>query len=165
MSVDIWLPRIGVVLELEYRTQEVTHEHNTESFALRNQAAHPIGRYEFLKDIQRLELVSRCRIDVRAGFAVLLTNDAAYWRQASRPHTVDAAFRLDDGRRVTGEMAWSKGTSAGTIGNRGEPIRLDGSYQFQWQDYAVLSGKRHGQFRYLAVQILGRQGGIGPTAR
>ena len=153
--LDLWLPRIGVAMELKYRTQEVAHDHNGESFALRDQAAQPIGRYEFLKDIQRLERVLRRRTDVRAGVTVLLTNDHTYWQQPSKLDTVDAAFRLDDGRRVTGEMAWSERTSAGTMKRREEPIRLEGSYHLQWQDYAVLSGKRHGQFRYLAVQILG----------
>ena len=153
--LDLWLPRIGAAVELKYRTRKVAHDHNGESFALRDQAARPIGRYEFLKDIQRLEHVLRRRTDVRSGFAILLTNDPSYWQPASRLDTVDTAFRLDDGRWITGEMAWSAGTSAGTMAGREEPIRLDGSYQLQWQEYAVLSGKRHGQFRYLAVRILG----------
>ena len=153
MSIDLWLPHVGVAVELKYRTRTVTHDYKGELFALSNQAAHPQGRYDFLKDIQRLELVSRQQPDVRVGFAVFLTNDAAYWRPALRSKTVDAAFRLDDGRRLTGAMAWSRETSDGTIGNRRELIRLDGSYELQWQDYAALNGGRHGRFRYLAVRI------------
>ena len=153
--LDLWLPGIGVAVELKYCTRKLELEHNGESFALRDQRAQDTRRYDFIKDIQRLERVSKDRTEVRAGFAVLLTNDPSYWQQSSRPDTVDAAFRLDDGRGVTGELAWSERAAAGTTKGREEPLRLDGSYELQWRDYyADSSGERYGQLRYLAVQIL-----------
>ena len=152
--LDLWIPDIEVAVELKYYTRKLELEHNGEAFSLRHQAAYPPRRYDFLKDIQRLERVCRERREVRAGFAVLLTNDPLYWKQPLRPNTVDAAFRLQDGRRVTGEMAWSERAASGTIEGREEPIRLAGSYELQWRDYADVGGARHGQFRYLEVQML-----------
>lgn len=151
--LDLWLPRIGIAVELKYCTRMLEVDHKHESFALRDQGAQDIRRYDFLKDIQRLEQVCRESAKFRAGFAVLLTNDHLYWRQPSRPHTVDAAFRLHDGRRVTGEMAWSERAASGTTKSREKPIRLYGSYEFQWRDYADIGGARHGKFRYLAVPV------------
>lgn len=152
--LDLWLPGVGVAVELKYFTRKFEHEHNGESFTLRDQAAQDIRRYDFMKDIQRLERVSKERGEVRGGFAVLLTNDPSYWQQPSRSNTVDAAFRLQDGRRVSGEMAWSERAASGTTKGREEAIHLDGSYELQWRDYADIGGVRHGQLRYLAAQIL-----------
>lgn len=154
MYLDLWLPAVGVAMELKYCTQELKLEYNGESFALRDQRAQDTRRYDFLRDIQRLEQVCRERGGVRAGFAVLLTNDHLYWKQPSRLDTVDAAFRLQDSRRATGDMAWSERASPGTIKGREDPIRLTDSYEFQWRDYAEFGETRHGQFRYLSVRVL-----------
>ena len=153
MFVDLWLPDIRVAVELKYCTGKLEVEHKGESFALRHQAAQPVRRYDYLKDIQRLEQVFRELREARAGFAILLTNDHLYWEQPSRPDTVDAAFRLHEGRRVTRKMGWSEHVSSGTTKSREKPICLAGSYELQWRDYADVSGAHHGQFRYLAVQV------------
>ena len=69
----------------------------SERFVLRDQGAQDIRRYDFLMDIQRLEdEVSEGR--ARQGFAILLTNDPSYWQPPRRDETVDAAFRIHDGR-------------------------------------------------------------------
>ena len=90
-------------MELKYRTREFNLSREGEFFALRDQGAQDISRYDFLKDIQRLERL-RTLPNARAGFAILLTNDPSYWKPPSRPTTVGAAFRLQEGRRITGEM-------------------------------------------------------------
>ena len=151
MYLDIWFSGIGVAVELKYRTRKLNLERDGESFALRNQSAQDLGRYDFLKDIQRLEQLSTLP-HARAGFAVMLTNDSSYWKRPSQLDTLDAAFRLHDDQRITGKMAWSEQAGAGTTENRKEPIRLNGSYDLQWQDYADIGDGRHRRFRYLAVQ-------------
>ena len=139
-------------MELKYRTREFNLSREGEFFALRDQGAQDVSRYDFLKDIQRLERL-RTLTNARAGFAILLTNDPSYWKPPSRPTTVGAAFRLQEGRRITGEMAWSERASAGTTQHREDPIRLNGSYDLHWQDYAEMGDGSHRQFRYLAVEI------------
>lgn len=153
--LDIWLPGMGVAFELKYLSRKLNFLREGESFALRNQGAQDIRRYDFLKDIQRLEQV-RTLPNVLAGFAILLTNDPTYWNPPLSPNTVDAAFRLHEGRTITGEMTWSERAAAGTTKGREEPIRLNGSYDLHWQDYADLGEGSYQRLRYLAVQTAGR---------
>ena len=58
--LDIWLPDEGVAIELKYFTRKPDPRKravhlNNESFALRDQGAQDIRRYDFLNDIQRQE--------------------------------------------------------------------------------------------------------------
>ena len=154
MRLDIWLAKPGVAIELKYRTRKLEIEHNGESFHLRNQSACDIGRYDFLKDIQRLESLSGFP-DAKAGFAIFLTNDDLYWRGPIRKDTVDAAFCLrgDPGHQIQGQMAWSKRAGPGTKRGREGAIRLKGSYEGQWRDYSRVSGERNGEFRYLMITL------------
>ncbi len=154
--LDLWLPDIGVAVELKYYTRKLEFEHNGESFALRHHAAYPLRRYDFLKDVQRLERVCGERGIAQAGFAVLLTNDPLYWTRPARDDIVDAAFRLHDGRQVSKEkeLDWSKDASDGTKKGREKSICLARSYGLLWRDYEEFDSVRYGQFRYLAVQVL-----------
>ena len=151
MYLDIWLPGIGVAVELKYKTRKLDLRFGGESFVLRDQAAQDIGRYDFMKDIQRMEEL-RTLPNARAGYAVLLTNDPSYWKHSSRAATVDAAFRLHDGRTISGEMAWSEQAGAGTTKNREAPIRLIGSYDLHWEEYSNIGDGHYRRFRYLAVE-------------
>lgn len=153
MYLDIWLAKSGVAIELKYRTRNLERKHNGESFYLRKQSACDISRYDFLKDIQRLESLSGFS-DAKAGFAVFLTNDHLYWTGPTREGTVDAAFSLrgEPDVQIQGEMTWSERASAGTKRDREEPIRLKGAYEAQWQDYSRVPGERYGEFRYLMVE-------------
>ena len=155
MQMDIWLARPSVAIELKYKTAKpkAEIEHNGESFDLRHQSAYDIGRYDFLKDIRRLE--SLCRFsDAKVGFAIFLTNDDLYWRGPIRKDTVDADFSLrgDPGLQIQGKMAWSN-ASAGTMRGRVNPIELKASYEAQWRAYSLVACERYGEFRYLMVRV------------
>ena len=152
MYIDLWLPGLGIALELKYRTRNLNIESNGELFTLLNQSAPDQGRYDFLKDIQRLEQLSK-QPDTRSGFAILLTNDPAYWKPPARLDTFDAAFRLQEGRKLTGQMAWSERAGDGTTKKREEPISLNGSYNVRWKNFADVGDGKYGLFRYLAIQL------------
>ena len=95
--LDIWLPEMRVAIELKYKTRKLKLLRDGESYALRDHGAQEWGRYDFLKDIERLERL--CALpNARAGFAVLLTNDGSYWEDRARRTTTDAAFQLHEGR-------------------------------------------------------------------
>ena len=111
----------------------------------------PTSRYDFLKDIRRLEDLAEFP-RAKAGVAIFLTNEHLYWKEPTRRDTVDAAFRLHEDRRLRGEMAWSERASAGTMKGREDPIRLEGSYEARWRTYGNAGGGRHGEFRYLAIR-------------
>ena len=152
MSLDMWLPDMGIAIELKWGTQELKVRREDGYFNLSNQGGQPLLRYDFVKDISRLEHVTADYEPADAGFAVLLTNDPSYWNPPRKKDTVDAEFRIHEGSVIEGEMKWSANASEGTTKDRKAPIELKGCYKCGWQDYLTLEGK-YGRFRYLAVKV------------
>jgi len=150
-SLDIWLPVEKIAIELKYQTRILEIRENGESFSLRNQGAQDIKRHDFLKDIERLETL-RAQGLCWTGYAVLLTNEQLLWNDPLQLDTVDSAFRIYEGRVITGELAWGDRASDGTKRGREEPIIIKRSYALHWQDYSELSEK-FGKFRYVAVSV------------
>lgn len=154
--LDLWLPGSNIAVELKYLTRKLKYEHEDECFALRDQGAQDTRRYDFLKDIQRLEqLCLSDSADVRAGFAILLTNDPLYWEEPSSDwkKAIDAAFRIHEGLTKEGCMAWSEVAGPGTIKGRKDRVCLNGSYRLEWQDYKDLGDVANRRFRYLAIPV------------
>ena len=152
MYLDIWLLVEKVAIELKYSTRKLNISLPHEHFALRDHNASDFIGYDFLKDIQRLEReVAENRAE--EAFAILLTNDPSYWTPSQRTDTVGAAFRIHEGKRITGEMSWSDHAGQGTLRGRKTPIRLNGSYDMHYQDYSRFTGERYGDLRYLVVSV------------
>lgn len=148
--LDIWLPREEIAIELKYCTRELKIDWKGESFNLKGQSAQDTRRYDFLKDIQRLEQVS-----ANWGLAVLLTNDPLFWKPPSpgRRRTFDADFRIHEERNVDGKLAWSVHTSEGTKKGRESPICLTDTYSMHWKDYWNCEDEDFGRFCYIAVSV------------
>ena len=151
--LDIWLPLEGIAIELKYKTRGLELEQDDEPFVLRNQSAQDQGRYDFLLDIQRLERMRSNLEQCKAAYAVLLTNDSSYWKAPTHRDTVDADFRVHEGRAVSGALAWAARASSGTVGGRESPIQIRGSHRLRWREYSNFPGKSYGSFRYLAVSV------------
>ena len=137
-------------IELEYLSQSLVHEIDGEAFNLKDQGATDLRRYDIVKDIERLE-----RFNQEYGgtsFVIALTNDPAYWRPVRRKGTIDAAFRLCEGRTFGGECRWAESAAAGTVKGRERPISLSASYCANWAPYSIL-GPARGEFRYLLFSI------------
>jgi hypothetical protein len=105
-----------------------------------------------IKDITRVEaLLADGYAD--EGHVLVLTNDRSYWQPSSRPDTIDAAFRLNEGRILAGTLAWAARAGRGTTIKRDTPLLLTRDYACQWRDYSEV-GLPNGQvarFRYLLV--------------
>lgn len=130
MYLDIWaaFPDDSVIaIELKYKTKAFVADYAGESFRLVDQSAPDQGRYDFVRDISRLETITAAAPAVR-GAAVFLSNESTYWAAPRPGSTVDAAFRIHEGRALVGELAWGAGASAGTMKSRESPIRLSDSY-------------------------------------
>ncbi|MDD5094110.1 MAG: hypothetical protein PHV74_07010 [Dehalococcoidia bacterium] len=140
-----------LAIELKYKTRKLTSMVRNETFSLRDQAAQDIARYDFAKDIWRLEQVLANHSDM-VGYAILLTNDSAYWERSNRS-TVDEQFRLHEGRTLQGTLEWESGASDGTKSKRESPIPLSGAYGMRWRVYSNLIQEPYGQFRYLMVKV------------
>ena len=126
--LDLWMPSIGVAIELKYLTSKLNVTLEGETFAI--------------------------------GIAVLLTNDPLYWKPPFKPNTVDAAFRLQEGRELPARMAWSKEASPGTTKGRESALLLAGSYKLGWRNYGhriiEAAEEKTGQFQCLAVEVAPR---------
>lgn len=152
--LDLWLTieQQNIAIELKYKTRALQATIRGERFALKNQSAQDVGRYDFIKDIERIEQVISTRKNV-IGYAILLTNDSAYWKQPRNNRTVDSDFRLQQRRIIKGTLAWKPEASAGTKKNREEPIVLNRSYSSAWENYSKPSYNSYGAFRYLMMDI------------
>lgn len=107
--------KIGI--ELKYKTRR------KDGFHFTNQGAQNNGKYDFIKDICRLERFKAKRI-IDVGFAVFLTNDETYWSPAERGSMVKP-FDLVSGNELKRRyVAKWKGRSAS--------IKLDNSYKIRW---------------------------------
>ena len=67
--------------------------------------------------------------------------------------TIDAEFRIHEGRILNGELAWGTEAGAGTMRKREKPIKLTGTYKLSWKDYSQVSSTSYGKFRYLFLEI------------
>ncbi len=154
LHLDFWATskEESIAVELKYKTRALSVQLGGERFDLTNHSAQDLGRYDFIKDIQRLEQVKLHRKNV-IGYAILITNDSSYWKRSRDSHTIDADFRLEQERVLHGVLKWSEKASAGTKRGREEPIEVKGQYKLCWEDYSRPSGTSYGVFRYLAVKV------------
>jgi hypothetical protein len=84
-------------IELKYKTRKLDIAYDGEQLHLRNHGAQDIGRYDFIKDIVRLERFVESHLG-SVGYAILLTNDDGYWRETKRLGTADIMFRIHENR-------------------------------------------------------------------
>ena len=89
-------------IELKYKKKKLQCECGGEVFSLLSDGAQDIGRYDFIKDIARLERYVDSEINT-TGYAILLTNDDLYWRESNRGKN-SAAFFLHEGRALNASV-------------------------------------------------------------
>jgi hypothetical protein len=140
-------------VELKYLTRAIETQVHGEDYHLKSQSAQDLGRYDFIKDIVRLERITTAHPRA-SGYAILLANDSAYWTLATSSNTNDAGFRLHEGSMLQGTLAWGERASSGTMRGRETPLALRGKYKIHWQDYSQVPGKGYTKFRFLCVPIM-----------
>ena len=153
--LDLWVAGDGwaAAIELKYFTRALDLPVDGERFELLNHGAQDINRYDFIRDVERVESVARAQPGEK-GYALALTNDSSYWRvpTVTRP-TIDAAFRIHEGAILTGRLSWSDAAGLGTIRGRTKPHTLHGVYSMHWADYSRVADGPAGTFRYLLVAV------------
>ena len=151
--IDVWL-RNGDgpnPVELKYWTSKTELTFADETFDLKQQGAQDQGRYDFWKDVERIERLIASGLTT-GGYVVALTNDRGYWNEG-REGTIDGAFRMHAGRVVQGTLSWSPHASAGSIKGRESPIDLSGGYVTHWHHYSQPAEGPGGEFRYLLLDV------------
>jgi hypothetical protein len=154
IDILVILDGIHCAIELKYKKRKLDGVFDGEKFVLSNDGAQDIGRYDFVKDVARLERYVGST-DNTVGWAVLLTNDDLYWRESPRGLN-SAAFFLHEGRLVAGgqPLDWHARTGEGTKRGRAEPFTLRANYTLEWKHYSSVAGMPNGTFRYLALPVV-----------
>jgi len=154
MYTDIWAGDKDTVIaiELKYKTRGLDIEVLGEKFNLLDQSAQDLARYDYLKDIQRLEQIVLNNKAI--AYAIFLTNDSAYWKVPPNEQTIDADFRIHQSKNLSGNAQWGHKASIGTTRGREKPIQINGKYNFNWQKYSTPStSTSYGTFKYLIVEV------------
>ena len=153
--LDIWLEvrDVRLAVEVKYRTRALVCDWNGESFNLLKHGAQDQARYDFLKDVMRLEM-ARAQMPHTSGAALMVTNDSALWKPSTHPNAADSSFRLADGTQIGGSsLEWGLAAGPGTKKGRESALAIVGRYELHWQKFSLLPAPHYGEFRYLLVEI------------
>ena len=106
---------------------------------VKNQSAQNIGRYQFWKDVKRLELLKESYKNVIGGIALFLTNDANYLKTTKGADYED--FGMSENLKKDGVLEWGefKKVDTKTLVNnkkrkKSPPIKLSNSYSPRWEN-------------------------------
>jgi hypothetical protein len=145
-------PEAACAIELKHKTRGIHTVCGNEEYNLKSQSAQDIGRYDFLRDLERIQYLC-AETAVASGHVVLLTNDSSYWAPLRSPEVSYAHFSLADGRVVEGTLRWGPTAGEGTTKGRAQPIHVDSPHKLRWSDYSEVSSGTYGRFRYLWISI------------
>lgn len=143
--IDSYRNKIGI--ELKYKTKEISEEINEEKYSLKPHGAQDCGRYDVIKDIERLEeLIKEDKI--KLGFVIFLTNDMSYLNKCKGNAR---KFSLEEGKEITGKMDWGRNTGKGTKKGREKTLKLRGKYKINWMNGSNISEKNI--FKYFILEV------------
>lgn len=150
--------------EFKYKTKEMSVQSKFLSFKLKNQGAQDLLRFEFRKDIHRLEYLKKTSIKenpkIDVGFAVLLSNDSTLYYNKDK-ETADKELRFSDEKSIQGgSFKWyPKDKNASWLK---EPkftmdlnLRNEG-YTIKWNtyiEYKINPNSKNCIFKYCIVEV------------
>jgi len=171
-------------IELKYKTadRKVTYKNDGNYIYTFNQGAVESGSYDFIKDINRIELLLDSNPDAsdytalgkkpkfKGGFTILLTNYSKYYETREQPFYWEN-YHLSNKKEIrVKKLSWKntdkvskKAFENRLIKNLGieratNPITLKHTYKIQWEDYnpkgwaEEIKGKKH-NFKYLLISV------------
>jgi hypothetical protein len=144
---------LKIAIELKYKKTKLQIQVDSETFNLKPDTSLDTCRFDFLKDVSRIE---ECIENKQAeiGYAIMLTNVDVFWREMA-PGQNSEQFFLHEGRKIAKNvpMKWHEKASTGTLAGRVDGLTLSNDYQIHWQDYSFLGEKEQINFKYLALKI------------
>lgn len=153
--IDIWIRTNtgdNIAIELKYKTKNTKIKIKEEVFELQNHGAPANNRFLVVKDVHRIDHVVK-KVPRTTGYVIFLTNNQEYWQAWKVKDTKDKAFRLQEGRILTGTLKWRDNTAISTINKLGESLSLNGEYSLIWENYVNFSRVRYGAFKFLMVKV------------
>ena len=153
--IDIWVEINEKVysIELKYKTIQCTITDGSDEYKLKQHGACDIGCYLYLKDVERIEHISKSLGDnFGKGYAIMLTNDHLYWDKpnTSTDTTIFRDFRIHKGRKIVAGATLDWGTPSDNRPawqKRLGPFNLNHDYTINWGDYSNfnMEGEANGQ--------------------
>ena len=164
MRIDIVVQRGSefVPIELKYKTKLII-EDTFERFGktivgaqlVKDQSAQDLGRYDFWRDVRRLELLCKKFDKVRNGIAVFLTNDTAYYQKPKEkkkgkvPNCNQFYLTGNNGK----SRKWENGTEKKYKPGRPK-FCLDNVYDIKWESLKCENtGSNNRNFIYTIVLV------------
>lgn len=161
--IDIWVEINEKVypIELKYKTIQCTITDGSEEYKLKQHGACDIGCYLYLKDVERIEHISKSLGDnFGKGYAIMLTNDHLYWDKPKTPPdtTIFRDFRIYDGRKIAAgqRLDWHPSSNSQPSWQKKMlPFTLTHNYTINWKDYSKLLNKegKATPFKYSIIEI------------
>lgn len=150
-----------IVIELKYKTKEA----KINGVNLTQQAGQPGTKYDYLWDIHRIELLMNQDSDNQdsynyeyyikdkkctGGFAIFLTNDPSYWKEAKKGESAYNFSLHDSSVKNAGEkLEWS-GEKKDWMNSR-PAFSLDYTYKMEWEKFMSYGEEK--EFKYLITEI------------
>ena len=141
-------------IELKYKTKIFSAMVADEPYYLKNHGAQDVGKYDFVKDICRVETFREHIVGYKEGYTIWLTNDPYYWNTPKSDSVGYSAFSVHHGAVKEGSMAWGASMNEGSTKGREKPLYLSGSYRIEWHDYSRVDAN-NGVFMYAVVPVKG----------
>lgn len=154
LRIDLVVSRDGEYcpVELKYPTRKVTQSilrfgvDVPEAVVMKNQGAQDIVRYNFWKDVRRMESLRKRFATIKNGIAFIMTNDPSYVRSVRNTSSC-APFSTAEGHKVgPGTVDWQNDPK---VRKNHPAFNLDGSYSLHW-DSKTINGI---QFYYSSIII------------
>ena len=150
-------------IELKYKTVANSYaDYDGEVIQLKTHGAVDLGCYAYLKDVERLEYLSKMDDTFERGFAIILTNEHKYYEDTVRASVYDA-FKICEGRAVPASILdWNRsGYDLLKLPKwfKSHPsFSLIKSYKMEWRDYgsklqSLENGGEPVQFKYQIAVI------------
>lgn len=167
MWIDIVVGKDGyfVPIELKYTTAKIESGDPITRFGepvisddvqlVKNQAASNLVKYNYWKDVRRIELVKQRYAKIVGGIALIVTNSSIFWKNTD----TEAAYKtFSTGEGVVvkkGEMKWAAKVSKTVLD--GHPnFSIEGHYTCHWKSASIQGLNEdtgNSLFRYCLVEI------------
>lgn len=136
-------------VELKYVTKELKTEINKEKFELKDHMATNLRRYDFYKDISRLESL-KIKKEIDKGYVIFLTNVDSY--QNSTTGMAEKFNFAHECKISQGKYDWSDKslTEKSHRKHRKEEIELNQEYDCRWHEYFTIDNH---VFKYILLEI------------
>lgn len=151
LYIDIVVEKDGqfVPIELKYPTKDIWGAFTQFGVAvtakvpmLKNQGAQDIVRYNYWKDVRRIEALRQAYAKtIDGGLAIMVTNDPSYQNNPTNPSVGYANFSIKNGRTVkqpqNRNMSWQNGVS---VAKDHHNFQIFGNYSIKWQSMPKMNG-------------------------